>query len=82
MGLPKPAMWWIRHGKLSSNLMRTEQTCLSLIGIIYLGDIKTTSKYIRILCRDHEYEDGDRIKLMLNKAISSPKHHTRETQRT
>jgi hypothetical protein len=38
----------------------------------YLGDIKTKSKYIRILCRDHEYEDGDRIKLMLNKAIINP----------
>jgi len=38
----------------------------------YLGDIKTKSKYIRILCRDHEYEDGDRIKLMLNKAIVHP----------
>jgi len=38
----------------------------------YLGDIKTTSKYIRILCRDHEYEDGDRIKLILNKAIVHP----------
>ena len=38
----------------------------------YLGDIKTKSKYIRILCRDHEYEDGDRIKLMLNKAIIHP----------
>ena len=38
----------------------------------YLGDIKTKSKYIRILCRDHEYEDGDRIKLMLNKAIIYP----------
>lgn len=38
----------------------------------YLGDIKTKSKYIRILCRDHEYEDGDRIKLILNKAIVHP----------
>ena len=38
----------------------------------YLGNIKTKSKYIRILCRDHEYEDGDRIKLMLNKAIIHP----------
>ena len=35
----------------------------------YLGDIKTKSKFIRIVCRDHEYEDGDRIKLLLNKAI-------------
>ena len=38
----------------------------------YLGDIKTKSKYIRIVCRDHEYEDGDRIKLLLNEAIIHP----------
>ena len=38
----------------------------------YLGDIKTKSKYIRIVCRDHEYEDGDRIKLVLNKATIHP----------
>ena len=38
----------------------------------YLGDIKTKSKFIRIICRDHEYEDGDRIKLLLNKAIIHP----------
>ncbi len=38
----------------------------------YLGDIKTTSKYIRIKCRDHEYVDGDRIRLFLNKAIIHP----------
>ena len=38
----------------------------------YLGDIKTTSRYIRIKCRDHEYVDGDRIRLFLNKAIIHP----------
>lgn len=38
----------------------------------YLGNIKTKSKYIRIVCRDHEYEDGDRIKLMLNKVVLHP----------
>ncbi|MCK5400397.1 MAG: hypothetical protein KAJ28_02085 [Flavobacteriaceae bacterium] len=38
----------------------------------YLGDIKTKSKFIRIKCRDHEYVDGDRIKLLLNKAIVHP----------
>jgi len=38
----------------------------------YLGDIKTKSKYIRIKCRDHEYVDGDRIRLFLNKAIIHP----------
>lgn len=38
----------------------------------YLGDIKTKSKFIRIICRDHEYEDGDRIKLILNKVTIHP----------
>ena len=38
----------------------------------YLGDIKTKSKYIRLICRDHEFEDGDRIKLMLNKVTIHP----------
>jgi hypothetical protein len=38
----------------------------------FLGNIKTKSKYIRIVCRDHEYEDGDRIKLLLNKVVLHP----------
>lgn len=38
----------------------------------YLGDIRTTSKYIRIKCRDHELVDGDRIRLLLNNAIIHP----------
>ena len=38
----------------------------------YLGDIETISEYIIIKCRDHEYVDGDRIKLMLNNSIIHP----------
>ncbi|WP_412984632.1 hypothetical protein [Pontimicrobium sp. IMCC45349] len=38
----------------------------------YLGDIKTKSRYLRIMCRDHEYEDGDRVKLILNGAVIHP----------
>ena len=38
----------------------------------YLGDIETKSEYIIIKCRDHEYVDGDRIKLMLNNSIVHP----------
>ena len=38
----------------------------------YLGDIKTKSKYIRLICRDHEYEDGDRIKWLLNTLTIHP----------
>lgn len=38
----------------------------------YLGDITTKSKYIRIKCRDHEYVDGDRIRLLVNNVIIHP----------
>jgi hypothetical protein len=37
-----------------------------------LGSLSTNSKIIVIKCRDHEYVDGDRIKLMLNNAIIHP----------
>lgn len=38
----------------------------------YLGDIKTSSKFIGIVCRDHEYVDGDRVKIYLNGEVVEP----------
>lgn len=38
----------------------------------YLGDLRTTSKTIIIKCRDHEYVDGDRIKLTVNDVVIHP----------
>lgn len=38
----------------------------------YLGELETESKYIIIKCRDHEYVDGDRIKLLLNNIVIHP----------
>ena len=35
----------------------------------YLGDVSTGSTYVNILCRDFEYVDGDRIKLLLNNIV-------------
>ena len=35
-------------------------------GDMYLGDIKTSSKFIGVVCRDHEYVDGDRVKVSAN----------------
>ncbi|WP_420603916.1 hypothetical protein [Flagellimonas sp.] len=32
----------------------------------YLGDVKTSAKFVGIVCRDHEYVDGDRVKIYLN----------------
>lgn len=33
---------------------------------MYLGDIKTNSKYVTIQYRDHEYVDGDRVRVYVN----------------
>ena len=38
----------------------------------YLGDLETDSDYIIIKCRDHEYVDGDKIRLMLNGYVIHP----------
>ena len=38
----------------------------------YLGDLEPNSEYIIIKCRDHEYVDGDRIRLMINGAVIHP----------
>lgn len=35
-------------------------------GNMYLGDVKTGGKFIGIVCRDHEYVDGDRVKVYVN----------------
>lgn len=33
---------------------------------MYLGDLKTKSKLVSILYRDHEYVDGDRVRIFVN----------------
>ncbi|MFC6860987.1 hypothetical protein [Zunongwangia atlantica] len=32
----------------------------------YLGDVKTTGKFVELYCRDHEFVDGDRVKITVN----------------
>lgn len=34
-----------------------------------LGKLETSSKSIRIICRDHSYVDGDRVKLYVNEVV-------------
>lgn len=41
-------------------------------GDMYLGDIKTKAKYVGIVCRDHEYVDGDRVKIYANDMVIEP----------
>lgn len=36
----------------------------------YLGDFKTKAKFVGIVARDHEYVDGDRIKIYVNGQVA------------
>ena len=38
----------------------------------YLGDFKSGSKFVRFIYRDHEYVDGDRIRVWINNEIAHP----------
>jgi hypothetical protein len=38
-------------------------------GDMYLGDVTTSSKFVGVVCRDHEYVDGDRVKIYANDEV-------------
>ncbi|WP_411028972.1 hypothetical protein [Spongiimicrobium sp. 3-5] len=38
----------------------------------YLGDVKTSSLFVGIVCRDHEYVDGDRVRIYANGTVVEP----------
>ena len=35
----------------------------------YLGDVKTGSVFVNVICRDFEYVDGDRVRILVNDSI-------------
>jgi hypothetical protein len=41
-------------------------------GDMYLGDIKTGAKFVGVVCRDHEYVDGDRVRILVNGDVAEP----------
>lgn len=38
-------------------------------GDMYMGDVKSNGKFVGIVCRDHEFVDGDRVKIYLNDVV-------------
>ncbi|MEJ4088197.1 hypothetical protein [Galbibacter orientalis] len=38
----------------------------------YFGDFKSNAKSIKILCRDHQYVDGDRVSVIVNDKVVAP----------
>jgi len=51
---------------------REKRGANQFFGDQYLGDFKTSSKFIGIVARDHEYVDGDRVKVYVNGNIVEP----------
>jgi hypothetical protein len=41
-------------------------------GDMYLGDVKSNGKFVGVVCRDHEYVDGDRVRIYLNGKVVDP----------
>ena len=41
-------------------------------GDMYLGDVKTGAMFVGIVCRDHEYVDGDRVRIYANDVVVEP----------
>jgi hypothetical protein len=67
--LPDTEMLQAGHGlKLDPKVGRSEKQGSSKekFGDQYLGDIKNDGKFVGIVCRDHEYVDGDRVKISKN----------------
>ena len=38
----------------------------------FLGEHRVDTKFVNIVCRDHEYPDGDRVKIYINGAVVEP----------
>ncbi|WP_298896249.1 hypothetical protein [uncultured Psychroserpens sp.] len=39
---------------------------------VFLGDIKSNGAFVKIVCRDHEYPDGDLVRVFVNDEIIVP----------
>lgn len=38
----------------------------------FLGDFRSNGKFVKIVCRDHQYVDGDRVRIFMNNKVVSP----------
>ena len=56
----KAPKYFTKDKELDENQYATDQ---------YLGDIKTNATYVNVVYRDHEFVDGDRIRVFINDDI-------------
>lgn len=43
-----------------------KEVAMGAKGDQYFGEFRNNGKFVRIICRDHEYPDGDRVSVLLN----------------
>ncbi|WP_224482822.1 hypothetical protein [Robertkochia aurantiaca] len=58
--------------KANRELTKDEDRTAGATSTQYLGDFKTDSKLVKIVCRDHQYVDGDRVRVFINDRIIQP----------
>jgi hypothetical protein len=40
---------------------------------VFLGDIRSNGEFVKIMCRDHEYPDGDLVQVIVNDVTIIPR---------
>ena len=72
--LPDRELVQAGHGlKIDPKVGKKEKEGSStFFGNMYLGDIKSNGKFVGIVCRDHEYVDGDRVRILLDGKVVEP----------
>ncbi|WP_242513614.1 hypothetical protein [Galbibacter mesophilus] len=58
--------------KLNRELTGEEDTRVGATSTQYFGDFKSNAKSVKILCRDHQYVDGDRVSVIVNDKVVVP----------
>ncbi|WP_255462706.1 hypothetical protein [Galbibacter sp. BG1] len=58
--------------KLNRELTGKEDTRVGATSTQYFGDFKSNAKSVKILCRDHQYVDGDRVSVIVNDKVVVP----------
>lgn len=38
----------------------------------YMGEIRIYTKFVNLMCRDHKFPDGDRVRILLNDEVIAP----------
>lgn len=59
-------------GELFEERWRKQAAEIGMIQVMsdqFLGEHRIDSKFVNIVCRDHEYPDGDRVQILVNDSI-------------